>query len=328
MGYIKNKILLAIFLSFNIFLICFNSVGLANAKEEFSIVVNKTSKVNCENIYLEDIAQVEAPSFLKEEIGAIPIGLSPDPGEIKIISKERLISKIYSNHLIDKNVLVQIPDKIFVKRLTQKLEQEYLRSSFLKFAETFQENKSFTLHDFSVRGLEPYPDGKLTLLFDKDNRFDKKGRFSIKVDVLVNGYVVDTLSVKGWIDVYERFVCAMIPLKRNKQIEAQHLYYKSVNTSRLHNTYATKIEDVAGKIPRNTIKKGDLIKTKLLELAPLVHRGEAIKLVAKRSGLEIVTAGISKEDGKVDELIRVENLRSGKIVRGFVKGRCMVEVYY
>ncbi|MCP3901290.1 MAG: flagellar basal body P-ring formation protein FlgA, partial [Desulfobacteraceae bacterium] len=179
-----------------------------------------------------------------------------------------------------------------------------------------------------IRGLEPYPAGKLTLLFDRDNRFEAKGRFSIRVDVLINDYGVDTLSLSGWIDVYERFVCARVQLKKNQKIEAENLYYKSVNTSKFRRAYAQKIENVEGKVPRNVIKKDDLIRINLLGQAPLVRKGEAIKLIAKREGLKIVTAGISQENGLADDLIRVENLNSGKIVRGFVKGKSVVEVYY
>jgi flagella basal body P-ring formation protein FlgA len=316
--------------SFLLYFVIFISISSVTimAAEEFSIVVNKTSEVNSEKIYLEDIATIKAPSFLKQEIGAIEIGSSPDPGEIKIILKDRLASKIHSNQLIDKNVLVNVPDKIFVKRLTQRLEIDDLKERFLKYVETFQEDNKFDLRDFSVRGLEPYPKGKLTLLFDKDNRFDGKGRFSIRVDVLVNNYSVDTLSLSGWLDIYEQFVCARVPLERNKIIEAESLYYKKVNTSQLRQNYVKKIENIVGKISHNRIKKGDLIRINLLKQAPLVHRGQAIKLVAKREGLKIITAGISKEDGIADDLIRVENLSSGKIIRGFVKGKSLVEIYY
>ncbi len=326
MKYINTQKICAVFLYFIIyfFVLCGSVMG----EEKFSIIVQKTSQVNSEDVFLRDIAKINAPSFLKNEIGTIVIGSSPDPGEIKIILKSRLLSKIHSSHLIDKNVSVNVPDKIYVKRLTQELTIEYLEECFLKYVETFHENNEFELRDFNVRGIEPYRQGKLTLLFDRNNRFDGKGRFSIKVNVLVENYSVDTLFLSGWVDRFERFVCARVPLERNQKIEAQDLYYKSVNTSKLQKYYAKEIENVKGKIPKNSIKKGDLIKVSLLEHAPLVYRGEAIKLIAKRDGLKIITAGISKEDGIADDLIRVENLSSGKIVRGFVKGKSIVEVYY
>ena len=300
----------------------------AIAEEEFSIVVKKTSEVSFEEVYLKDIAEINVPSFLKNEIGKIVIGSSPDPGEIKIISKDRLIAKIYSNHLIDQDAVVSVPDKIYVKRLTQTLTKNYLKDKFLKYVGTFHEGVRFDLCDFNIRGIEPYPEGKLSLLFDRDNRLNKKGRFAIKVDVLIDNYNIDTLSISGWIDVYERLVCARVPLKRHQKIAAQDLYYQIVNTSKLHQHYAKKIEKIEGKILKSDIKKGCYIKTSQLEQAPLVRRGEAIKLVAKREGLRIITAGISKDDGVVDDLIRVENLRSGKIIRGYVKGKSLVEVYY
>jgi len=328
MEYINNKIkkVYKIILYFIIFTFVFSVPIMAEV--EFSIIVKETSKVNSEEIHLKDISEIKAPSFLKKEIGMIVIGSSPDPGEIKIILKDRLLSKIYSNHLIDKNVYIDVPEKVFVKRLTQRLTKDSLKEKFLKYVETFQEDSNFDLRDFSVRGLEPYPQGELTLLFDRDNKFVAKGRFAMKVDVLVDSNSVGTLSFSGWIDSYELFVCARVPLKRNEKIEADNLYYKRINTSKLRKDYAKKIENVKGKIPKNSINKDDLINISLLEQAPLIRKGEAIKLVAKREGMKIITAGISREDGVADDLIRVENLSSGKIVRGYVKGKSTVEVYY
>ena len=172
MEYINTKKICTALLYFIIFFFIF--CGPVMGEEEFSIVVQKTSHVNSEDVFLRDIAEIKAPSFLKNEIGTIVIGSSPDPGEIKIILKDRLISKIYSNHLIDKNVSVNVPDKIYVKRLTQRLEIEYLKECFLKYVGTFHEDNKFDLRDFDVRGIEPYCQGKLTLLFDRNNRFDGK----------------------------------------------------------------------------------------------------------------------------------------------------------
>jgi len=316
------------FILWYIFISLFVFCGVVYGEEGFSINVKETSKVNAEDIYLRDIADINAPSFLKNEIGIILIGTAPDPGEIKIILKDRLRSKINANHLIDKNVTIIVPEKIYVKRLTQTLEKDYVKEFLVKYIETFQEDKKFDLSDFSVRGIEPYPQGELSLLFARENKFSGKGRFSIRVDVLVNNNNVDKIFLSGWVDVYEQFVCARVPLLKNQKIEAHNLYYKSVNTTKLRNYFARNIENVAGKIPKNTIKKGNLLPVSLLEQPPLVYKGQAIKLIAKRDGLKIITAGISREDGITDDLIRVENLNSGKIVRGFVKGKSLVEVYY
>jgi flagella basal body P-ring formation protein FlgA len=314
-----------LFLSFIIFsfVLCMQAV----ADEEFNIIIKKTCEVNVDNVYLRDIASIKAPSFLKSEIENIEIIHSPEPGKIKIVLKDRLVSKIYSNYLIDKSTIIISPDKIYIKRNAQKIDKAYIKENFLKYVETFQENNKFDLRDFKVRGMELYPLGKLSLLFDKDNKFKGKGRFSIRVEVLVDDNSVDILSLSGWIDVYEKFVCARVVLNKNCKIDSQDLYYKSVNTSKLRQNYAKNIKDVKGMLPKNTIKKGGLIKVNLLVQPPLVHKGETVRLVAKRKGLKIITAGISKEDGIIDDLIRVENLSSGKIVRGFVKEKSMVEVY-
>ncbi len=300
----------------------------AAARDEFSIIVNTASEISGEKICLKDISSIKAPSFLKKEIGDIVIGVSPGPGEIAVILKNRIIAKIETSRLTDENSTIRVPEKVYVKRLAQRLSPDYIKEHFLKYAASFGENNRFELRNFKIKGLEPYPEGKLTLLFDHDSRFTGRGRFSLGVDVMVNGLSVDRLLISGRIDLFERIVCARVPLERGHKIEQEDLYYRNVNTSRFRVAYAKKTEDVAGKIPKNRIKKGELIKIKVLKQAPLVRRGDRVRLVAKGKGLKIITAGISKENGAADDLVRVENLSSGKVVRGVVTGRSMVEVYY
>ena len=60
----------------------------------------------------------------------------------------------------------------------------------------------------------------------------------------------------------------------------------------------------------------------------MVQKGDIVTLVARNENMLIVTSAISKEDGFKNELIKVENLNSGKLVRGIVKEKYKVEVVY
>ena len=66
----------------------------------------------------------------------------------------------------------------------------------------------------------------------------------------------------------------------------------------------------------------------MLAESPLIKKGDIIRLIVKNDNLLIVTSGLSKENGFENQLIKVENLSSGKLVRGIVKEKSKVEVVY
>jgi flagella basal body P-ring formation protein FlgA len=62
--------------------------------------------------------------------------------------------------------------------------------------------------------------------------------------------------------------------------------------------------------------------------APAIEKGAVIKLVAQKNRLSIITLGISKEDGYPGKHVTVQNLTSGKLVRGLVTADGTVEVVF
>jgi flagella basal body P-ring formation protein FlgA len=291
-----------------------------------SIRLSTTSEVDTDRIALGQIADIQAPDFLAGEIGKMDMGYAPKPGEIMKFAKDRLLSKMYSNSLVSRETPVSGPDTVYVKRSSQTVSEETVRDAFMKYAASESRVEDFKLRNFHVRGFEAYPGGELRIVFDQSRRFEPGGRFSERAGVHVNGKEVDTLLLNGWIDVYETLVCAKAPVKRKTVIQSEDLEVKRVNTSGMRGSYADSVEKVAGMISRSRIDDGDFIRLDRLENPPLVKRGEVVKLIASKGNLRIVTSGISREDGSADASVRVENLSSGRIVRGIVKGRSRVEV--
>ncbi len=79
-------------------------------------------------------------------------------------------------------------------------------------------------------------------------------------------------------------------------------------------------------------KKTDRVSaTGLVDLPaspPLIQKGDIVSLYARNNTLLIVTKGVCREDGFENDVIRVENMNSGKIIRGIIKEKSKVEVIY
>jgi flagella basal body P-ring formation protein FlgA len=76
------------------------------------------------------------------------------------------------------------------------------------------------------------------------------------------------------------------------------------------------------------VDTGEHLKKGVFKITPTVKKGDVIKLVARKKRLSIVTLGICREDGYANQPIMVENMKSGKLVRGLVKKDATVEVVF
>ena len=63
-----------------------------------------------------------------------------------------------------------------------------------------------------------------------------------------------------------------------------------------------------------------------LVVAPVIHRGDQVMLVARGPAVEIRVAAIALADGRPEERVRVQNAASQRVIEGVVRGPGLVEV--
>jgi flagella basal body P-ring formation protein FlgA len=83
---------------------------------------------------------------------------------------------------------------------------------------------------------------------------------------------------------------------------------------------------LGGRRAVRQIAAGESILTAVLELPPLVQRGDRVLLVAEGRGVRAELAGEAREDGRAGQTIRVRNGASGREVYGQVEAAGQVRV--
>ena len=76
------------------------------------------------------------------------------------------------------------------------------------------------------------------------------------------------------------------------------------------------------------MKKGTVLRRSAIKEAPLVKKGNTVKLVAEQGILSVTTYGKAKNDAVFGEMVKVENLKSKKIVTGVVMDAFTVNVLF
>src|SRR5690606_19977912 len=87
-----------------------------------------------------------------------------------------------------------------------------------------------------------------------------------------------------------------------------------INIANARRGYYNRPSEVIGMAAKRRIRAGQTITPALLEQAMAVKRGQPVKIVASQDGIEASTSGEALSDGLPDEIIRVRNVRSGKVI--------------
>lgn len=69
-----------------------------------------------------------------------------------------------------------------------------------------------------------------------------------------------------------------------------------------------------------------MLEAEIARLPPLVHRGQAVTLIAHAGNLNVRAPGISMADGGLNERVKVRNSTSSRLLEGVVRSAETVEV--
>jgi len=88
-----------------------------------------------------------------------------------------------------------------------------------------------------------------------------------------------------------------------------------------------RIDDVAGRLPRRTIRAGTVVQKQWLEAPKLVLHGEIVKVDVISGSTRLEAEGVAETSGSLGEMISVRNPESKRRFRARVvsKGRVRVE---
>jgi flagella basal body P-ring formation protein FlgA len=295
---------------------------------DIKIVINETSLVSGPDIFLKDIAEISASEIFKQSLETIEIGMSPKPDKLKSFDKKKIILAIKRQKYLPENISISSPARIYVKRSSQKISKDDIRQLIDGKLSLLFQGREYQMKTFNVRGFESYPDGNVEFRLSSGDLVNKKGKLSCSVDIIIDGSKQDRLNVSGEVAVYENILHVAKSYSKGEKIATADVYSEKKNIFNVSGNFIKTYDEIDRLILKSSVRRGECLNSDLFVNPPMVKKGDIIKLVAKQSSLLIVTSGISKENGFANDVIKVENLNSGKLVRGIVKGKSKVEVIY
>ncbi|WDP89785.1 MAG: flagellar basal body P-ring formation protein FlgA [Desulfobacter sp.] len=320
----RDHITAVIFLAVAVF---FSNVGTALPKAApQGIFFHEYNTVDGEDIRLADIAEIKAPAFIAEMIASLSLGRAPKPGRMVALERSRLLSRLRNK--VPGDLSLNCPDRIYVKRSAQELDEDRVAEKVGELLAVYFNGRAFKIKQLRLPGTGRYPSGDVQLTVTAPVEVDAKGGFRLAMDVGVDGNRVDNIRIRGHVSLFEPVACAARDIRRGEAVSQADVILVERDIFTLRGAVVRDAAQLNGKMLRSAVRKNTPIQTRLLEKRPVIKKGEVVALTARADHLKIVTSGIAREDGFRNEPIRVENLGSGKVVRGIVREGTTVEVIY
>lgn len=160
--------------------------------------------------------------------------------------------------------------------------------------------------------------GKVALSVSAPKHTDWLGAIPFTVGVTVDGQRKAAFTVPVNIEVWSDVLITTKPLGRFEPIDRDDIQVKKMDLARVPSNVLINIDDILGKRANRNIAANCILRNDLVEMPPLIKRGDLIEVVAESSMLKISVKGMAKENGRQGDRIKVVNLRSKKTLYALV----------
>ncbi len=154
----------------------------------------------------------------------------------------------------------------------------------------------------------------------------KNGANMLDVTVYSLDGVYKEFSTVARVRTYDNVVVAKRMLDRHQKITDQDLEVQRIETTRINRHFFRRETPILGKRTKQIIQKGKIIFAGMVELPPVVKRGDVVKIKIILNNVEVTALGQALQDGRLGDTIRVKNISSGKRLRAEVVDEKTVKV--
>lgn len=310
----------SIYSMFPWFLTCLLFLGTSDYSAAASITtieISEKAEIEEDKILLGKIANIKGEDpALVQKLGKIFVGQAPLPGNSRRIDEDYVKLRLKQSGTDLCNIRLQIPETIEVSRDALDVPCKKIERIVLDYI--YQKNTwgkdRLNVKDIHVSHGVILPKGDITYKVVPPRNTDYLGTIPVSVHFMVNGQ----FEKKVWATVKTEVLTAVVltkrPLGRFKRIEPDDIQLRRMDLADLPSNIITNMEEALGKRTKRTLDAETVLRTDLIELPPLVRRGDVVTIIAESDGLRITTRGKTKERGCRGEKIKIVNLNSNKVI--------------
>ena len=282
---------------------------------EIAITLRPEAEVLGADIRLGEVAEIAcAETELRRRLEGLVIGKAPLPGRSRPITADYVRLRLRQLDIGVDRMVLGGAERIEVSMPGVAVSEEQVRqivNGFLKTSGIWGDAE-VKVAELTISADRTLPKGRATYRVLPPRHMRSLGTVPLSVVFDVDGRFQKTIRATARVEALAPVVVAARPIGRLKPISTDDLKMEKMNLAELPTGVMTDADDIIGKRARRNIDAGDILRPDLIEMPPLVKRGDMVVIVAESKGIKVTATGEVKSDGLRGEQVKVVNLDSNK----------------
>ncbi|MEN8689751.1 MAG: flagellar basal body P-ring formation chaperone FlgA [Desulfobacterales bacterium] len=282
---------------------------------EIAIILRPEAEVRGPDIRLGEVAEIAcAETELRRRLEGLVIGKAPLPGRSRNITADYVRLRLRQLDIGVDRMVLGGAERIEVSMPGVAVSEEQVRqivNGFLKTSGIWGDAE-VKVAELTISADRTLPKGRATYRVLPPRHMRSLGTVPLSVVFDVDGRFQKTIRATARVEALAPVVVAARPIGRLKPISTDDLKMEKMNLAELPTGVMTDADDIIGKRARRNIHAGDILRPDLIEMPPLVKRGDMVVIVAESEGIKVTATGEVKSDGLRGEQVKVVNLDSNK----------------
>lgn len=170
------------------------------------------------------------------------------------------------------------------------------------------------------------PEGPIDYEIVAPQQWEGWGNISIAVMARQNDKIVRNIPVRVDVEALADMVVTRRQIEYGTVIAAADLVLQKREITWNSHLAARKIDEVAGKKARTTLRVNQPVRGDQVEKVPLIKSGQMVTIIAENGVMKISVTGKAHSSGAEGDIIRVQNLTSLKEIPAKVIDASTVQV--
>lgn len=302
----------------------FSSSAVVSALE---ITFSPVAEVTSSFVTLDDVARFNEDSPLSMALGSKHVANAPKPGETVALDTDQIRTKILNSFPGHDFLQWAGAKTIVVDRKGISIGPDEIRQAIADYLENRRTDLPEADYSFTPRELPlPFvlPSGQLEIdIIPADPKVIGSRRFSLVYRV--DDKIVKNISIRGQLKAMASVAILTQNVKRGAILHPDMVQLQTKDLAKLRNP-CTNLREVLGKKLTRSLRTGAVLDLSSIDFPPLIHKGQLVKILIKNNGMHLTATGISAMNGKQDQIIRVMNSGSQKMIFCKVTAPGLVEV--
>lgn len=292
-----------------------------------TVTFKETATVTGSEVFLKDLVSFNRQDQFTRALGSQFIATPGKPGETIVLKSLDIINYLGNRLPLPPDLMWDGSETISIYHDAITIGPDKIESIINEFlienTHRLPEAKiTFTPKSYPLPFSLPQGDLSYEVIPSNPNILGSGG---MTIMFRVDGRVKKNLMIRGDLTALAKVAVALVPIRRGTIISADQITLKITDIAKTH-TPTFNIDMLIGKRLRTNLQTNAIIEMTDVENPPIIQKGEFVKIIVKSGGLHLTATGIAKSDGQLNDIIRVKNTSSNKLVHCRVSAPGIVEV--